>query len=204
MSNAKTIENLNKALKMEISATHQYQLHAHVLEGWGLVGLAAQMREEKTEETGHSDRFLERILFLKGEPEVAFNKPPVRAKTLREMLEADLKDEEEAIALYSQAARDAAEENDIGSRMLFEEIVLDEEGHKAWLELQLDLIDRLGEASYSLRFLEEADAQCHMTDRRPATALGTSSTASRPRAGLEAPKWWGSMSPLRAAASTSA
>ena len=42
MSNTKTIENLNKALRMEISATHQYQLHAHVLEDWGLVGLAAQ------------------------------------------------------------------------------------------------------------------------------------------------------------------
>lgn len=159
MSNARTIDNLNKALRMEISATHQYQLHAHVLEDWGLVGLAAQMREEQTEEGGHSDRFLERILFLKGEPEVAFDKPPVRAKTLREMFEADLKDEEEAIAFYSQAARAAAEENDIGSRMLFEEIVLDEEGHKAWLELQLELIERLGEASYSLRFLDETKAE---------------------------------------------
>ena len=93
------------------------------------------------------------------EPEVAFDKPPVRAKTLREMFEADLKDEEEAIAFYSQAARAAAEENDIGSRMLFEEIVLDEEGHKAWLELQLELIERLGEASYSLRFLDETKAE---------------------------------------------
>ena len=43
--------------------------------------------------------------------------------------------------------------------MLFEEIVLDEEGHKAWLELQLELIERLGEASYSLRFLDETKAK---------------------------------------------
>lgn len=31
-SNAKTVEHLNSALQMEMSAAHQYQLHAHVLE----------------------------------------------------------------------------------------------------------------------------------------------------------------------------
>jgi len=50
MSNNKTVENLNKALQMEISASHQYQLHAHVLDDWGLDRLAAKMREEQAEE----------------------------------------------------------------------------------------------------------------------------------------------------------
>jgi len=157
MSNTKTIENLNTALKMELSAAHQYQLHAHVLEDWGLAGLAKRMRQEQAEETGHSDRFIDRILFLKGEPEMAFEKPPVRAKNLREMFETDKKDEENAITFYTRAANEAAEENDIGSRTLFEQIALDEEGHKAWLELQLNLIERLGEAVYSARFLDPAE-----------------------------------------------
>lgn len=30
MSNNQTITNLNKSLRMEMSAAHQYQLHAHV------------------------------------------------------------------------------------------------------------------------------------------------------------------------------
>ena len=165
MSNAKTIDNLNKALRMEISATHQYQLHAHVLEDWGLVGLAAQMREEQTEEGGHSDRFLERILFLKGEPEVAFDKPPVRAKTLREMFEADLKDEEEAIAFYSQAARAAAEENDIGSRMLFEEIVLDEEGRTLDVTVSIGIAVTEGAQDTAAKLLERADQGLYRAKR---------------------------------------
>lgn len=154
MSNVKTIENLNAALKMELSATHQYQVHAHVLDDWGLVGLAAKMREEQAEELGHSDLFIERILFLKGDPEIAFEKSPVRASSLREMFETDLKDEEGALAFYTRASREAADENDIGSRKLFEQIAMDEEGHKAWLELQIDLLERLGEAVYSARFLD--------------------------------------------------
>lgn len=158
MSNDTTLKNLNTALQMELSAAHQYQLHAHVLQDWGLEGLAAQMREEMAEETAHSDRFLERILFLKGDPEVAFQKPPQRAETLVDMFKADLADEEEAIAFYTKAAGEAGTVGDIGSRTLFEGIVLDEEGHKSWLELQLDLIERLGEAVYSARFVGAGEA----------------------------------------------
>lgn len=158
MRNTKTIENLNTALQMEMSAAHQYQLHAHVLDDWGLDRLAAQMREEMTEELGHSDRFIERILFLKGDPELAFQKPPQRAATLVEMFKSDLADEEEAIEFYSRSAREAAEAGDIGSRVLFEEIALEEEGHKSWLELQLDLIERIGEPAYSAKFVSAGGA----------------------------------------------
>ena len=82
MSNEQTIENLNKALQMEMSAAHQYQLHAHVLEDWGLTKLAQQMRKEMQEELGHSDRFIERIMFLKGNPHIAFQKPPHSATSI--------------------------------------------------------------------------------------------------------------------------
>ena len=156
MSNNKTVENLNKALQMEISASHQYQLHAHVLDDWGLDRLAAKMRAE---EAGHSDLFIERILFLKSTPEIAFEKAPKRAETLRDMFKADLADEEDAIAFYTRAAREAYEADDIGSRRLFETIVLDEEGHKAWLELQLDLIERIGEQAYSAKLISIAKSE---------------------------------------------
>jgi bacterioferritin len=153
MSNEQTIENLNKALQMEMSAAHQYQLHAHVLEDWGLTRLAQQMRREMQEELGHSDKFIERIMFLKGNPEIAFQKPPHRAKNLVDMFKVDLSDEEDAIAFYTKAAKAADEAGDIGSRTLFEQIVMDEEGHKAWLELQIDLIERIGEQAYSAKLV---------------------------------------------------
>lgn len=153
MSNDKTLEYLQTALHMELTAAHQYQLHAHVLEDWGLDKLAAQMREEMTEELGHADLFIERIMFLGGRPDMGFAKTPVQADTLSAMFEADLADESEAIAFYSKAARHTLETGDIGSRTLFERIALDEEGHKSWLELQLSLLERLGEAAFSAKYI---------------------------------------------------
>ncbi|MBA2115147.1 bacterioferritin [Bremerella alba] len=148
MSREKSIENLQKALSMELTASHQYQLHAAVLEDWGLDLLAKRMREEMQEELGHSDEYLNRILFLKGEPRLTFDKTPVRAETLQAIFKTDMNDEKEAIEFYTKASQQASADSDIGTRQIFEKIVLDEEGHMAWLELQLDLIERMGEAAY--------------------------------------------------------
>ena len=56
-----TIQNLQTSLGMEMTASHQYQLHASVLDDWGLAKLAAKMREEMLEEIGHSDEYIDRI-----------------------------------------------------------------------------------------------------------------------------------------------
>lgn len=143
-----TLKNLQTALAMELTATHQYQLHASVLSDWGIDRLAAQMREEMQEEQGHSDDYIARIMFLKGEPDLKFAKPPVVAESLAQMFDADLADEKEAITFYTSAARQAYEAGDIGTQSLFERIVMAEEGHMAWLELQLDLLKRMGEPAY--------------------------------------------------------
>ncbi len=148
MAHEATLKNLQTALAMELTATHQYQLHAGVLDDWGMDRLAMKMREEMQEELGHSNDFLERIIFLKGDPELKLAKMPARANTLVELFESDLKDEREAIVFYVQASQQAAADGDIGSRMLFERIALDEEGHMSWLDLQLDLIKRMGEPAY--------------------------------------------------------
>ena len=100
MAREKTLKNLQKALGMELSAAHQYQLHAHVLDDWGIDRLAAKMREEFQEELEHSNLYMERIMFLKGDPEMRFEKPPMRAQSLSDMFETDLADEKEAITFY--------------------------------------------------------------------------------------------------------
>lgn len=148
MNREATLKNLQTALAMELTAAHQYQLHASVLTDWGIDRLASQMREEMQEELGHSDSYIERIMFLKGEPNLEFAKPPALAESLAQMFESDLADEKEAITFYTSAARQADEAGDIGTRALFERIVMDEEQHMAWLELQLDLLKRMGEPAY--------------------------------------------------------
>jgi len=148
MNRETTLDNLQKALAMELTAAHQYQLHGSVLTAWGIDRLAAQMREEMQEELGHSDDYIARILFLKGEPKLALAKPPVIAESLVQLFQSDLTDEKEAITFYTSAARQADEAGDIGTRSLFEHIAMDEEGHMSWLELQLDLLKRMGEPAY--------------------------------------------------------
>lgn len=144
----KVLEHLQTALSMELAAVHQYLLHAHVAEDWGLDRLAAKMREEMHEELDHADEFMRRIMFLEGTPEMKAAKTPQRAQAIADLFEADLRDEQDAIKFYTQAARAAREAEDIGTRDLFENTVIDEEGHMTWLETQLNLIKRLGEPVY--------------------------------------------------------
>ncbi len=98
-----SLKNLQTALSMELAAAQQYLLHAHVLDDWGLDKLADQMREEMQEELGHAGMFIDRILFLGGDPSVTPEKAPVRAKSLKEMFEIDKADEKEAITFYTRA-----------------------------------------------------------------------------------------------------
>lgn len=146
--NQSSVASLQQALSMELTAAQQYLLHAHVLDDWGLDKLAAKMREEMQEELGHAGQFIDRILFLGGTPEVVPAKAPVRAESLKAMFETDRADEEEAIDFYTKAAREAGDAGDIGSRMIFEAIAVDEEGHWGWLDQQLGLLERMGEPAF--------------------------------------------------------
>ncbi|MFP4157778.1 MAG: bacterioferritin [Opitutales bacterium] len=148
MKSETTLKNLQTALAMELTAAHQYQLHSAILSDWGLDRLAAKMREEMHEELGHSDDFMNRIIFHEGEPKLELAKTPLIAGSLTEMFESDLADEKEAIEFYTSAARQAGEDADIGSQKIFEQIVMDEEGHMSWLELQLDLLSKMEEPAY--------------------------------------------------------
>lgn len=146
--NVHTQENLQEAISMELAAVQQYLLHVLTAEDWGLNKLAAKMREEMQEELGHAEEYARRLMFLGGSPVMKPAKTPKQAKSLKAMFEADLADEKDAIAFYTKAARAASDEADIGTRNLFEQTALDEEGHMAWLDLQLSLLDRMGEPAY--------------------------------------------------------
>jgi len=167
-TNSGNLENLQKALSMELVAIHQYLLHAHVLDDWGLDRLASKMREEMHEELGHAGTFINRMLFLKGDPKIVAEKAPQRAQSLKDMFEADLADEKSAIEFYTLAAQTAADAGDVGTRTIFERILLDEEGHMAWLDLQLDLLQRMGEPAYIAKHMsvETSEARGQQVEPR--------------------------------------
>lgn len=140
----KAIEYLNKALTHEITAINQYFLHARMYKNWGLMKLNDKEYEESIDEMKHADQLIERILFLEGLPNLQDIGKLKIGENPKEMIECDLALEHEAAAFYREAIEYAESVNDFVSRELFEDLLEDEEGHIDWLEIQLDLIKRVG------------------------------------------------------------
>lgn len=146
---AKVIDYLNKALRSELTAVSQYWLHYRLQEDWGLLHMAKKSREESIEEMHHADKLIARIIFLEGHPNLQKLDPLRIGQTPKETLEADLAAEHEAATLYKEARSYCEEVGDYVSKNIFEELLTDEEGHIDFLETQLDLYERLGEAGYA-------------------------------------------------------
>jgi bacterioferritin len=103
------IAALNEALKNELTAIHQYMKHAHLLEDWGFAKRSKHELEEAEEERGHADRLAKRILLLGGEPQYEAVGQLYVGKSLREVIECDLRLELEGIAHYRKAVKVAQE-----------------------------------------------------------------------------------------------
>src|SRR5919202_6846054 len=100
----KVIDYLNRGLRSELTAINQYWLHYRLLENWGFRRLAKKWREESIEEMRHADRFVDRVLFLDGFPNMQDLNPLRIGETVKEVLQSDLEAEREARTLYQEAA----------------------------------------------------------------------------------------------------
>ena len=145
---SKVIEYLNKALKSELAAINQYFLHARMFKDWGLGKIAKIEYDESIDEMNHADQLIERILFLEGLPNIQDLDKIYIGETLKECLECDLRIERRAHPMYVEAIAYCEEVQDYGSRHLLTEILHSEEEHIDFLETQLDLIGKIGEARY--------------------------------------------------------
>ena len=151
----KVIEFLNRALYNELIAINQYFLHAKMLKNWGFKELAEHEYHESIDEMKHADKLSERILFLDGLPNFqALGKLRI-GENPKELLQADLALELEALPVLREAISYCESIKDSVSRRLFTDILDSEEEHIDWIETQLDLINRLGEQNYLLTKLDE-------------------------------------------------
>jgi bacterioferritin len=152
---AKVIDYLNKGLRHEMTAVNQYWLHYRLLENWGLLDLAKQWRKESIEEMQHADKFVERIIFLDGFPNMQVLDPLHIGQNVKEVLDSDLAAEISARTLYEEAATYCHSVKDYVSRDLFEQLMKDEEHHIDFLETQLHLVATLGVELYSQHHMGE-------------------------------------------------
>ncbi len=119
---------MNKAIAREIQVSVQYMWQHVMAKGLESAEIADVCEEVAIAEMKHAEKIAERIFYFDIVPTP---KPdPIKVGgSLKEMLEADAKAEVEAIDLYKTIIKQAAVEGDTTTRLLFEEILADEEGH---------------------------------------------------------------------------
>lgn len=122
------IEKLNEDLSGELSAIAQYIVYAAKVTGPYRPQLVQFFLDEVPDEQGHAQFLANKVVALGGEPTtVARPVPP--AATNREMVEAVLEAERQAIADYSERADQAEAFGDKGLQVQLEDIIADESGH---------------------------------------------------------------------------
>ncbi len=130
------LDLLNKAIARELQVVTQY-MWQHIQ--WiGIKGFTVkdQLRMIAMNEMTHAEFIAERLNYLGGSPTTRPD-PITVGGDIKEMISLDAKAEEGAVALYHKIIRLAAEEDDVVTRKLFEQILEDEEGHldifEGWL-----------------------------------------------------------------------
>ena len=122
------LEQLNQAIARELQVAVQY-MWQHVQ--WsGVKGFAVQseLKSIGIAEMKHAEAIAERLFYLGGTPTTKPT-PIFVGNSLKGMIAQDVKDEEDAIALYKKIAEMARKEGDETTNRLFREILQQEEGH---------------------------------------------------------------------------
>jgi bacterioferritin len=125
---AELLDLLNQAIAREIQVSVQY-MWQHVL--WkGVQGYAVKDAFKMTaiSEMKHAESIAERLNYLGGIPTTKPT-PIFIGTTLKQMIEADKKAEEEAITMYKKIIQLARKEGDETTEFLFTKILSDEEDH---------------------------------------------------------------------------
>lgn len=152
----KSIELLNKAVGDELQAVHQYMYFHFHCDNQGYDPLSALFRQIAIAEMMHTERLSERILFLKGDVEMAPSGGVTKVQDVAKMLEMAKNMEVGAIDAYNKWANKCGANADSVSKKLFEDLVADEERHLDQFETQEDHIKKFGEQFLALQSIERS------------------------------------------------
>lgn len=145
----RVVEQLNRLLAFELTSIDQYTSHSRQYEDMGLMKLYERINHEIDDERSHADLLIRRILFLEGKPKMDNRETHTIGSDVREMLENDLKLEHNNAKTLREVIQYCEEVDDYVTREMLVGILKDtEEDHAYWLQIQLNLMDRLGEELY--------------------------------------------------------
>jgi len=122
------LDLLNQAIAREIQVSIQYMWQHIQWRGVRAFAVKEEFRNISIEEMKHAEIIAERLFYLGGIPTT---KPtPINVgNTLKEMLEQDVKDEENAIEMYKRIIALSEKEGDTTTLEIFKDILEDEEEH---------------------------------------------------------------------------
>jgi bacterioferritin len=120
---------LGRALSLELSAVQLYSTQARLVDSWGLAEVAEKFGAEASEELGHAERIISRMLALGVAPNASQLRPVRLGQNLRELLESDHAFENELVSLYGEAVRHCLRIGDHDNRLFFEALLGEEQTH---------------------------------------------------------------------------
>ena len=135
---------LGRALSLELSAVQLYSTQAHLVAVWGLAEVAEKLSAEASEEMGHAERIISRMLALGVAPNASQLRPVRLGQTLLELLQHDHAFEKELINLYDEATRHCARSGDHDNRVFFETLLAEEQAHAQHLQEWLEQLQQTG------------------------------------------------------------
>jgi bacterioferritin len=146
--NPKILELLNERLAEELTAISMYMVHSEMCANWGYGKLHEAFEKQAIDEMKHAEMLIGRILFLEGTPSVSKLNRMNIAATVQDMVKADEAAETGAIKAYNATIAAAVELADNGTREMVAKILLDEERHVDWAEVQREQIAQMGLQNY--------------------------------------------------------
>ncbi len=142
------LDILNKVLVSELTAVHQYLVHAALCKHWGYGRLHEHFSHLAQEEVSHSSGLIDHILYLGGAPEMDRLDAVAAGKKVTELLEADLTFEREDADVLRGGIAHCVKVGDFTTRHRLEEMIVDTEEHIEWFETQLRTISQVGLERY--------------------------------------------------------
>jgi bacterioferritin len=119
---------MNHGIALELQAITQYMWQHVQWKGVEHYAVSEGLKKTAIQEMKHAEKIAERLYYLGAKPTTAPT-PIFVGKTLKEMLQFDVKAEQETIALYKEIIQLAQKEGDVATKKTFEEIEEDEEEH---------------------------------------------------------------------------